>query len=397
LWIGQSISNAGSQITAVAVSIQIYDLTRSSLAVGLLGLAAFIPLLFFGLWGGVLADAMDRRVLLLVGSFTIWGSTLGLIIQAFINFGNIVLIMLLIAVQSAGFAVIGPTQRAIIPRLLPVELVPAGNTLCFMAPQLSFLVGPALGGALVAYANYTVAYAIDALLFTFLLYAAFKMPAIPPLGDRAQRPGFQMAIDGLRFLVTQPVVSMSFVVDIIAMVVAMPRALFPEVAELHFGSKEAAGWLVSAIALGAVGGALVSGWMARVRRQGIALIVLISIWGGTVALSGLAGELWLVILLLAIGGAADLASGVFRQTILQVHVPDHMRGRLQGIFTVVVAGGPRLGDLRAGATAAVVGSTVSWVGGGVACVILVIIVGMMVPLFRRFDTRTANGDAPKAG
>jgi MFS family permease len=168
----------------------------------------------------------------------------------------------------------------------------------------------------------------------------------------------------------------------------MPRALFPEVAVTRFGSEEAVGWLVAAIAIGSMVGGLLSGWIGRIQRQGLALITVIAVWGLAVAASGLAGSLWLAVLLLAVGGAADLVSSVFRQTILQTYAPDEMRGRLQGVFTVVVAGGPRLGDLRAGVTASVVGTTAAWTGGGLACTVLVILFGLAVPSFRRYTAVT---------
>jgi MFS family permease len=229
-----------------------------------------------------------------------------------------------------------------------------------------------------------VAYGIDAALFTVGLYAAVRLPTIPPLGEDTGRPGLRSVVEGLRFLATRPVLLMSFVVDIIAMGVAMPRALFPEVADTRFGGEEAVGWLVAAIAVGAVVGGLLSGWIGRIRRQGIALIAVIAAWGLAVAAAGLAHALWLAVLFLALGGAADLVSAVFRQTILQTYAPDEMRGRLQGVFTVVVAGGPRLGDLRAGAVGAAIGATASWAGGGLACAILVVLVGLAVPSFRRY-------------
>jgi MFS family permease len=186
---------------------------------------------------------------------------------------------------------------------------------------------------------------------------------------------------------------MSFVVDIAAMVLAMPRALFPEIAVDRFHDVGAVGWLYAAIAIGSVVAGLGSGWIGRVRRQGVALIGAVLAWGLAVALAGLAHSLWLAVLLLAVGGAADLVSAVYRQTILQTYAPDEMRGRLQGVFTVVVAGGPRLGDLRAGVTAAAAGATASWVGGGLACVALVAVLAFAVPALRHYrtDADTTSG------
>jgi MFS family permease len=228
---------------------------------------------------------------------------------------------------------------------------------------------------------------VDATLFTVGLYAAVRLPAVPPT-VQIGRPGLRSVVEGLRFIAGRPVLLMSFVVDLCAMVFAMPRALFPQVAEQRFGGEGAVGWLVAAIAGGAVVAGLASGWVGRVHRQGIALIAAVALWGLAVAGAGLAHSVPLVIALLALAGAADLVSGVYRQTILQVYAPDEMRGRLQGVFTVVVAGGPRLGDLRAGATAAVAGVTVSWVGGGIACVVAVLLLAVAVPSLARY---TAGG------
>jgi MFS family permease len=390
------VSFTGFQLTSVAISVQVYDLTKSSLWVGLLGPANLVPLIVFGLWGGAVADMMDRRRLLIVSSLVTWAATLGLLAQALLHIESVLLITGLVVIQAVGFAVSSPTRGAVIPRLLPVVLVPAANTLNFTASQVATFIGPVLAGVVIGHGGYAVAYGIDAVLFTVGLYASLRLPALPPIGGEIRRPGLRSVAEGLRFLLTRPVLLMSFVVDIIAMGVAMPRALFPEVADTRFGGEEAVGWLVAAIAIGAVVGGLVSGWIGRIQRQGIALIIVIVVWGLAVAASGLAGSLWLAVLLLAVGGAADLVSAVFRQTILQTYAPDEMRGRLQGVFTVVVAGGPRLGDLRAGVTASVAGATVSWTGGGLVCAALVVVIGLAVPSFRRYTTavRGTAGERP---
>ncbi|XRQ11256.1 MFS transporter [Actinomadura welshii] len=394
LWLGQGVSFVGFQVTAVAVPVQVYDMTGSSFWVGVLGFVNLVPLIVFGLWGGAVADHMDRRKLLFVSSCVMWAATLLLLAQALLGIGSLTLIMAVVAVQAVGFAVASPTRSAIIPRLIDRPLVPAANTLAFTASQFGMLAGPLFAGLLLASWNYAAAYALDAVLFSLALYAALRLPPIPPLGDITGSPGLRSVIDGLRYLATQPVLLMSFVVDIIAMAVAMPRALFPEVADTRFGGAGAVGWLFAAIAIGAFLGGLVSGWIGRVHRQGVALVVSIVIWGLAVAAAGLSGRLWLAVVLLAVGGAADLVSAVFRQSMLQTYAPDEMRGRLQGVFTVVVAGGPRLGDVRAGATASVAGATASWVGGGLACAVLVVVAALAVPALLRYDTRTAQPAQP---
>jgi MFS family permease len=393
LFIGQGVSFVGYQLTAVAVPVQMYALTGSSLWVGLIGVAAFVPLVVFGLWGGAVSDAVDRRRLYIASSCLVWAVTGGLLVQALLDVGSADLLLALVAVQSVGFALSSPVRGAILPRLLPREQVPAGNTLTFTMSSVGTVIGPLLAGVVLVRWSYAAAYAIDATLFTVGFYAALRLPPIPPLGE-AVRPGLRSVVDGLRFIAGKPVVLMSFAVDIAAMVLAMPRALFPEAAHTRFHSPGAVGWLFAATAIGAVVGGLASGWIGRVRRQGLALVVAVCGWGIAVALSGLGAVLWVTVALLAVAGAADLVSAVYRQTILQTYAPDRMRGRMQGVFIVVVAGGPRLGDLRAGATAAGIGMTASWVGGGIACVAVVLVLAVAVPTLVRYRGTTGSSAGP---
>ena len=384
LWLGNAVSFVGFQLTAVAVPVQVYALTRDSFWVGMVGMVGLVPLIVFGLWGGAIADAVDRRKLLLVSSVLVWLCTVALFGQAVLGLGNLPLLLVLVGLQSAGFAVASPTRAAIIPRLIPAELVPAANTLNFTANNVGLVAGPLLAGVVIAHWSFAAAYAVDALLFGTALYATLRLPALPPVGE-ISRPGLRSVVDGLAFIATRPVLLLSFAVDIVAMVFAMPRALFPEAADQRFGGESAVGALFAAIAIGAVVGGLFSGWVGRVRRQGVALVVAIVAWGLAVAAAGLVGALWAAVALLAVAGAADLVSAVYRQTILQVYAPDEMRGRMQGVFTVVVAGGPRFGDLRAGATASLAGVTASWVGGGIACAIVVVVVALCFRSLIRYD------------
>jgi MFS family permease len=386
LWLGNSLGHVGFHLTAVAVPVQVYELTGSSFWVGMLGLVGLVPLVVFGLWGGAVADAMDRRLLLLVSSLTLWACTGGLLLAAVLGVASLPLLLGLVAVQAAGFAVASSTRGAIVPRVLPASLVPAANTVSFTAQNIAMVAGPLLAGVILARWSFATAYAVDLLVFTFALYAALRLPVLPPAGPGAA-PGLRSVIDGLAFIVTRPVLLLSFAVDIAAMVLAMPRALFPAAAA-QFGGRAAVGWLFAAIAGGAVLAGLSSGWVGRVRRQGVALVAAVIVWGLAVAAAGLARTLWLTVLLLAVAGAADLVSAVYRQTILQTYAPDELRGRMQGVFIVVVAGGPRLGDLRAGAAAVTFGVTASWVGGGLLCAALVGL-ALLVPALRRYDARAA--------
>lgn len=387
IWMGQAVTHVGVGVTVVAVGQQVFELTHSSFYVGLIGIANLVPLVVFGLWGGAVADAVDRRKLLIVGSLIAWTATLLILAQAALGLDNIWVIFGAVALNSTGFAITGPTRGAIIPRILEPELVPAANALNSLVYSLGAVLGPMVGAVALANGKFAAAYTVDALLFTASLYAALKLPPLPPLGE-VTRPGARAVWDGLSFIVRSPVLLMSFVVDIIAMVFAMPRALFPELtAERFGGSMIALGWMTSAMAIGSVAGALFSGWVGRVKRQGVALSIVIAVWGLAVAAAGLAHELWLVVAFMAIGGVADVISSVWRQSILQLYAPDEMRGRLQGAFMVVVAGGPRLGELRAGAMATGIGLSGAWVGGGIACAVTVLIVGLSVTGFRNYRAR----------
>jgi MFS family permease len=383
LLIGQGTSFIGSMLTQVAVPVQVYALTRSSFYVGLVGLSGLVPIIVFGLYGGAIADAMDRRTLYFWASVLSWLMTLALLLQTLADLRNVWLILGLVAVQSGAFAVASSARGAIIPRLVDGEQVAAANTLNFTVGNVGQVVGPLIAGVLVGLSDgFAWAYGIDAVLFTAALYTAFRLPHIEP-DHTGQKLGLRSVVEGLAFIAGRPVLFMSFLVDICAMVFAMPRALFPAVADDRFHGQ--VGPLYAAIAIGSVLAGLSSGWIGRVRRQGAALTFAVIAWGAAVAVSGLAHRLWLAVGFLILAGAADLVSAVYRQTILQTYAPDEMRGRMQGVFIAVVAGGPRLGDLRAGATASASSTTFSWVSGGIACMVVVAIAGTMVHPFWRYD------------
>lgn len=392
LWAGNAISFVGFQITAVAVPIEVYAITDSSFWVGMIGAVGLVPLIVFGLWGGAIADALDRRQVLLVGSTTLWISTLGLLAHSVADLDSVGVLLALVALQSGAFAVVGSTRGAVIPRVVPPEQIASANTLGFTTGNIGMLAGPLLSALIITQWSLTAAYAVDAVLYLAALYAAARLPSLPPLGQ-ISAPGLRSVFDGLAFIATRPVLLLSFAVDIAAMVFAMPRALFPARAE-DLGGDAAVGWLFAALAMGAVVAGATSGWVGRVQRQGVALVAAIVVWGLAVAGAGLAGNLWLAVFLLAVAGAADLVSAVYRQTMLQTYAPDEMRGRMQGVFIVVVAGGPRLGDVRAGATAAAVGVQASWVGGGLLCAVIVL-AALAVPVFRQYRApAVTNPDNP---
>jgi MFS family permease len=403
LFVGNVVGTFGIQFTAVAVPVQMYELTRSSLWVGLLGVAGLVPLIAFSIWGGAVADRVDRRRLLLVSSGLQWTVPVGLLVVALgvaaVPGGAARWVLLgFTALQAAAFAVSAPTRQAIIVRLVQPAELPAANALNTMTFNLGLVAGPLMAGLFVARGEFAAAYAIDAALFTVALWATYRLPSIPPVpvpgaGEtvalQGRIAGWRDIRAGFAFLFTAPVLLLSFAIDIVAMVLAMPRSLFPEVADERFGDGSI-GWLYAAISIGSVLAGLTSGWIGRVRRQGLALVLAVVAWGLAVGLAGLAPSLWLAVLLLAMGGAADLISAVYRQSILQTYAPDGMQGRMQGVFIAVVAGGPRLGDLRAGAMAALVGPTVAWVSGGIAAAAVAAVLALAFPALLRYPSAPAR-------
>ncbi|WP_239152166.1 MFS transporter [Virgisporangium aurantiacum] len=392
LFIGNAVSFIGFQFTAVAVPVQMYAITDSSLWVGLIGIAGLVPLLIFALWGGAVADVRDRRSVLLASSTLMWTATLGLLVHALSGVDSPQVLLGLVAVQSAAFAISSPTRSAILPRLVPAEEVAAASTLGFTVSNIGQVLGPLGAGLVLAHGDFALAYGVDAALFTVAMWAALRLPEMPPAVRAPDAPTSRLGdlVDSLRYLRHQPVLLLTFAIDIAAMVLAMPRAVFPEVAAERFGGDKAVGWLYSAIAIGAVVAGLGSGWVTRVRRQGLVIVAAVVGWGLAVAVAGLAPALWLAVLGLALAGAADLVSAAFRQTILLTFAPDEMRGRMQGAFIAVVAGGPRLGDLRVGAMAATTGATVAWVSGGVAAAVVAVLLAVAYPALLRYTVREAE-------
>ncbi|MFJ4376999.1 MFS transporter [Streptomyces albidoflavus] len=387
LWIGNTISWVGQGMTALAISLQVYDLTRSSFSVGLVGLFSLVPLVVFGLYGGAIADTVDRRLLGLASSTGSWLLAVALAVAAFAGFHQVWFLYAVVALQAVCAALNSPARTSMIPRLLPAEQLPAANALNSMTTTFGTMTGPMLGGALVGLWGYQAAYLIDAVAFTAALYAMWRLPAMRPQREEGSR-GRASVLDGLRFLATRPNIRMTFFTDLCAMVLAHPRALFPAVAVVWYGGDaKTAGLLVAAPAVGALLGSVFSGWLGRVHRHGVAILLAVGGWGLAVAVFGLTRNLWLGLLFLALAGAADAISMVFRSTMLQAATPDAMRGRLQGVFIVVVAGGPRLGDFLAGSVGDLASPTVAVTGGGLLCVLAVTTLGLRWRNFARYDAR----------
>ncbi|HTJ35042.1 MAG TPA: MFS transporter [Dactylosporangium sp.] len=385
IFIGNAVSFFGVQFTAVAVPVQVYAMTKSALWVGVSSFVGLVPLIVFSIWGGAIADAYDRRKVLLVSSTLMWLTTLGLLVQAVLHLDNAWLMLGLIAAQSAAFGINSPVRQAIIPALVGQEEVASANTLGFTVSNVAAIGGPVGAGIVIAAFDFSAAYAVDAALFTVVLWAALRLPHLPPSGTRATA-GLRDIRDGLRFLAGHKLILLTFAIDIAAMVLAMPKALFPVVADERFG-QASLGWLYASIAIGAVLAGLTSGWIGRVRRRGIALVLAVVGWGLAVAAAGAVPWLWACVAFMALAGAADMISGVYRQTVL-LSAPDAMRGRLQGVFFAVVAGGPRLGDLRAGSVADVTSASFSWVSGGIAAAVVAVLLGLTFPVLLRYTDPT---------
>ena len=384
LWVGETISFAGSQLTAVAVPVQVYEITHSSFDVGLLGIVAFVPLVAAGLFGGSVADAVDRRQLALVTSSGLMLMSAVLLAQSLAHLRSLWLLYLVFGVQSALSGIDSPARRAIPPRLLPPDLIPAATGLQQIGTTFGGTLGPLAAGVAIASLGLGFAYGVDVVTFLAALYGIVRLAPVPPAGG-GTRAGLRSVVEGLAFLRSRKVLLMTFLVDINAMVFGMPRALFPALAASQFhGGSATVGLLYASPAIGALVGALSGGWFGRVRRQGYAVLVSVAVWGVAITGFGVARALWLGVVCLAAAGAADMVSAVFRNTILQNATPDELRGRLQGVFIVVVAGGPRLGDLEAGAVASAVSPEFSVVSGGLACLAGVALLGALVPSFRRY-------------
>ena len=381
---GLGVSVLGNQLTTVAVPFQVYAITRSSLIVGLVSLTQLLPLIIGSLLGGSLVDAVDRRKVLMVVEAIGAASSAGLALNA--DLGPTLWPLFVFPALTASLSGIDSSARnAMLPGLVGMELLTASNAIFQSLFQMGTIVGPAVAGLLLAGAGVHLIYWIDAASYVVALSAVFLMSPQPPaLGAAATRPGWRSTLEGLRFIRGSQPVQGAYVIDVNAMVFGMPRALFPALAATVFGGgATTVGLLYAAPGVGALLGALGSGWVGRVRRQGFAVVCAVLVWGLSVAAFGVAHWLPLALVLLAVAGWADVLSAVFRNTIIQSAGPDGMRGRLMGVQVAVVAGGPRLGDLEAGAVATAFGDTVSVVSGGLACVAGALLVAWAMPGFTR--------------
>jgi MFS family permease len=386
MWLGQAVSFLGSQVTFVAVPYQLYSLTGSTLQVGLLSLCELVPLLTLSFLGGAFADAVDRRRLVIASDLGLALASGLLAANASLAHPHVWALYVLSTLVASLFALGLPALRSLTPSLVAPDRLPAAFALGAVYGSLGMIVGPTVGGALIGAAGLTTTYLLDVGTFAASLAAVASLPAAKP--EAAERVGLGSIVTGLRFLGSQPAILGSLLLDTNAMVFGMPQALFPALAAERFaGGAQTVGLLYAAPAVGSFVAALLSGWAGRVRRQGIAVAAAASAWGVAIALFGLAEALWLGLLLLAVAGAADMTSGVFRSAILLGGAPDELRGRLTGIELAQVASAPALGNVEAGPVATLTSLRFSIVSGGLACVAGCALLVAALPGLRSYEAR----------
>lgn len=406
LWIGSTLSGLGGQLTAVAVMLHVYDLTQDTFAVAMIAVAGLLPMIVAGLYGGMLADAFDRRIVALLAATVTFAATTALAVLAWAHVETVWWLYVLSVVISAANSIVMATKEAITPRLLPRDLLPAAAALHGITVGIMVTAGPALAGVLVAFTGYAWTYTIDVVLMLSLFLGLWTLPSIRPEGELV-RPGLEALRDGWQFLKRASNIRLQYILDITAMTFGQPIALFPAIGALLLGGGPiTTGALTAAFAIGAFFSSLFSGPIGRVRQQGLGIERAIQVYGGSIAGFGLVllaaafgvfapetvdathANLALIViasLFLVVAGGADNVSAIYRSTMMQAAVPDAIRGRLQGIFVVVVTGGPRIGALYAGALAAV---TTLWFPpllGGFAIIGLVALLVRRSPRFREYD------------
>jgi len=394
LWLGQSVNIIGSQVTRVALPYQVYVLTHSTLAIAGLTLVQLVPLLLFSLGGGSLADVVDRRRLLLVTQVALALSSLAL---AIVSLGTPALpVLFAIAFVASAFGSIDqPTRASSTPRLVPAHRLPAAIALGQLSFNAGSVIGPAVGGLILAGAGVSGAFLVDVATYAVSIVAILGLPPIPPV-VAGRRAGLAAIRESLAFVRSRRTILSTFAIDLNAMIFGMPTALFPALAlDVFHAGPVGVGLLNAAPAAGAFVAVFLSGLVTRLRRIGRGIIVAVVVWGAAIALFGLSTFSFpLALVFLAIAGAADVLSAVLRSTLVQLTTPDELRGRVSAIHILVVTSGPRLGDIEAAAVASVVGAQLSAISGGVLCVLGVIGVARLFP---ELDRRLRPETAPPAG
>ena len=386
LTIGSTITGLGTQAALVALPYQVYVISRSAFLTGLLGLVELGPLIALSLFGGALADRFDRRRLLLFAQIALVLVASGLASAALAGTPPLWLLYVLAGLSTAAAAVERVTASAMVPNLVGPDRLRGALSLTFGLYQVTMVVGPGLGGVLISAAGVEAAYIADAATCAGMVVAAYLMRPQPPGETEEREPIFRSIATGLRFVRGERALVGSFVIDLCAMTFGMPRALFPVLSlTVYHAGASGTGALFSAVAAGATVAALTTGWLEHARWLGRIVLASVALWGIAIALAGVTGSIVVAIVLLAIAGAADSVSAVCRSTISQTLTPDRLRGRMSSVFSLVVASGPRLGDIESGSVAAVATPRASVISGGLACVASVGVVALLYPELARYD------------
>jgi MFS family permease len=383
LYFGQFVSYFGNMLTYVALPYQIFHLTNSSLAVGNVGLVQLFPLLVTSLWGGALADKLNRKKLLLAAEFGLFVASLLLLLNTLVE-PKLWAIYLLAGVSSALNGFHRPVMEGITQSLIKHDDMPAVSSLTSFKFAVTMIGGPTIAGLILAKYNLSVLYTLDTLTYIASL-AAIIMIRVPPLSKKVTEPIFKSILDGLNYARSRQELIGTYVIDFAAMIFGMPMALFPAIAEtFHF--KTAIGWLYAAPSIGMLGAAVFSGWVDKISRHGVAISVSATLWGIAIIAFGFSKNLFIACVFLVVAGAADAVSGLFRATMWNQTIPPHLRGRLSGIEMISYMSGPLLGNAEAGLVAAGFGTTVSVISGGILCVLAVVLLAILLPRFWKYST-----------
>ncbi|HEY6243769.1 MAG TPA: MFS transporter [Pyrinomonadaceae bacterium] len=384
LYIGQSVTFFGSMMTFVALPWQVFQLTKSTVAVGMLGVVEFVAVLFMGFVGGAVADYFDRRLMVRLTEAALALGSVVLILNALLSRPQVWLLFVCASLFAALTALQRPSLEALIPRIVKADQMPAVAALQGFRGSLAMIGGPAVGGVLVVTFGPAFAFSVDLLTFIVSLMALALMQAVPPPPD-ADRPGIRSIIDGLRYARSRQELLGTYLVDMNAMFFGIPMALFPAIAQNYGGAS--VGLLYAAPATGSLVVSLMLGWTKRVHRHGLAVGIAATCWGLAILAFGFAGRLWLALLCLAVAGASDMISGVFRMIIWNQTIPDHLRGRLAGIELISYHTGPMLGNAESGIVASLFSIRTSIVSGGILCVLGTAALLFALPGFRTYDGR----------
>jgi MFS family permease len=382
LFVGQLISTLGNQLTVVAIPFQVYSMTRSSLQVGAISLAQLIPFVAGALWAGPIGDSTDRRRIMVWTSVALTLTSGAMAVNAAAAHPSLVALYFVSALAAGLMGFSNTARMASVPGMVERRHLTAALAMTQVIFQVGVVVGPALSGVLLGI-GLPLVYSLDACSFVVALVASAMLKPIPPSEHADRLSPWQSTLEGLRYVRSRQALQGVYLIDVNAMVFGMPRALFPAMAESVFGGGTITlGFLYAAPGVGALIGAVTTGWVANLRRQGWAVILAVSVWGVAIAFFGLVDTLWVALVLLAVAGWADVISAVLRNTMLQTSIPERFRSRMSSIQMAVVQGGPRLGDMESGTVATLTSVEFSVVSGGLACIVGAAVIAALLPAFR---------------